>query len=228
MQDIKNPRRFSLEDDFMKSRCDDLVYGFMRSISTSREATKAELKEHPKVKRIEYLTFEKFQQEKKVIQQICGCSPKTITNRVDKLIDCGLVEVSAHKVIDQNGEEHNYECYVFPFDYDGIYKVISQEMVGYLVATRNSQAIRIYLYLLNCSTHKEDYTFTIKEIKKALGYAETTKTADKVIRMVLDSFQKEGVINFENEWQTMINSNGKQTQTERMVLKFIATDTDQF
>ena len=45
----------------MKSRCDDLVYGFMRSISTSSEATKAELKEHPEVKRIEYLTFEKFQ-----------------------------------------------------------------------------------------------------------------------------------------------------------------------
>ena len=46
--------------------------------------------------------------------------------------------------------------------------------------------------------------------------------------MVLESFQKEGVINYENEWPTMINSNGKQTQTERMVLKFIATDTDQF
>lgn len=228
MSEIKNPRRFSLDDDFMKSSCDDLVYGFMRSISTARDATREELKAHPKATKVEYLTFKKFQEEKKVIQQICGCTPKTITNRVNKLIDCGLVDIGVQTVIDAQGNEYNYDCYLFPYDYDGIYKVISQEMVSYLVATRNSQAIRIYLYLLNCSTYKEDYAFTIKEIKKALGYAETTKTADKVIKMVLESFQREGVIKYENEWFEMVNANGKQTQTERMVLKFIATDVNQF
>ena len=228
MENIKNPRRFSLDDDFMKSKCDDLVYGFMRSISTSRDATAEELKAHPKIKRIEYLTLKKFQEEKKVIQVICGCSPKTITNRVKKLIEEGLVKEKIHIVKDNNGEEHKYPCYIFPYDYDGIYKVISQEMVSYLVATRNSQAIRIYLYLLNCSTQKEDYVFTIKEIKKALGYAESTKSADKIIKMVLDSFSKEGVIKFDKEWQEIINPNGKQTRTERMILKFIATDVNQF
>ena len=36
MDKVKNPRRFSLEDDFMKYDTDDLVYGFMRSISTAK------------------------------------------------------------------------------------------------------------------------------------------------------------------------------------------------
>lgn len=225
---MTNPRRFSLDDDFMKSSCDDLVYGFMRGISTSRELTYNEKKTMPEVERMEYLTFKKFQEEKKVIQQICGCTPKTINNRINKLIEEGLIEVSVHKVADNNGNITEFPCYLFPYNYDGIYKIISQEMVSYLVATRNSQAIRIYLYLLNCSTQRNNYSFTIEEIKLALGYAESTHSIDKIIKMVITSLQKEGVIKYEKEWQNMVNPNGTQTQTERMVLKFIATDINQF
>lgn len=130
---IENPRRFSIDDDFMKSSCDDLVYGFMRSISTTRPATKEEQEEKPGVKHTEYLMQKKFQEEKKVIQTICGCTPKTIANRVAKLIECGLIEEGELVV-----GEHTYPCYYFPYDYNGIYKVISQEMVSYLVSTRNS------------------------------------------------------------------------------------------
>lgn len=211
MDKVKNPRRFSLEDDFMKYDTDDLVYGFMRSISTAKPEGQGKCEE--------YLTVKRFQEEKKVIAGICGTTAKTITNRVNKLIERGLVE---------SGTVDGALCYYFPYDYNGIYKIISQEMVGYLVSTRNSQAIRIYLYLLNCSTQKDDYVFTIKEIKKALGYSETTKSIDNVINNVLASFQREGVVDFHKEQFDCVSDHGGETKTVRMVLDFVATDIDQF
>lgn len=101
-------------------------------------------------------------------------------------------------------------------------------MVRYLVDTRNAQAIRVYLYLLNCSTMKKDYVFTIREIKLALGYSESTTSADTTIANILKSFSKEGVIRFEKEKFDCVSNNGKTTTTERMVLKFIATSVKQF
>ena len=219
MEQMKNPRRFSLNEDFMKYDTDDLVYGFMRSISTAEPDGNKKYKE--------YLTIKKFQEEKKTIAAICGTTTKTITNRLAKLIERGLVEESTISVKKKTGTEE-VPCYRFPFNYDGIYKIIEQEMVGYLVSTRNSQAIRIYLYLLNCSTLKEDYAFTIKEIKKALGYSETTKSIDTVINNVLNSFQKEGLIRFTKEQFDCVSDSGGETKTTRMILKFIATNTKQF
>ena len=206
-----NTRRFSLDEDFMTYDTDDLVYGFMRAISTAHPVGNGQYEE--------YLTLKAFQKSKKTIQGICGTSSQTIKNRVNKLIEKGLVEID---------EVDGQPSYLFPYDYNGTYKIIDKEMVTYLVATRNAQAIRIYLYLLNCSTYKEDYVFTIREIKRALGYAESTHTCDKIIGYVLDSFQKEGVIRIEKEWQPIVDDCGKETHTERMILKFIATKISEF
>lgn len=204
-------RRFSIDEDFMSYDTDDLLYGFMRSISTAKPLGNNKYEE--------YLAIKTFQKEKKVIQNICGTTAKTITNRLNKLIERGLVEL---------GEVDNIPCYFFPYDYDGTFKLIDKELVSYLVSTRNAQAIRVYLYLLNCSTYKNDYVFTIGEIKKALGYAESTKSCEKVIGYVLESFQKEGVIRVKKEWQPIIDTCGKETHTERMILKFIATKMGEF
>jgi hypothetical protein len=203
-------RRFSLDEDFMKYDTDDLVYGFMRAISTAHPIGNGQYEE--------YLAIKTFQKERKVIQNICGTSAKTITNRLNKLIESGLVEVG-----EIEDKEKTIPCYFFPYDELGTYKLIDKEMVSYLVASRNAQAIRIYLYLLNCNSYKSDYVFTIREIKKALGYAETTKTCDKIIGYVLESFQKEGIIRIETEWQETFSDCGNSNKTERMILKFIAT-----
>ena len=201
-----NTRRFSLDEDFMNYDTDDLVYGFMRSISTAHPVGNGQYEE--------YLSIKTFQKEKRILPTLCGTTAKTITNRVNKLIEKGLVEL---------GEVDGLPCYFFPYDYYGTFKIIDKEMVSYLVASRNAHAIRIYLYLLNCSTYKADYIFTIREIKAALGYAESTKSADKLIGYVLESFQKEGVIKYIKEWQESFDESGKVSKTERMVLKFVAT-----
>lgn len=221
-------RRFSLDEDFMNYGTNDLLYGFMRCLSTARPATKEELEERPNCSQTEYLLQSTFIKDKKTIAGICGCSTQTINNRLKRLIDCGLVEEGVHEV-ERNGKLYQYKCYYFPFDYNGNYKTLNKEMVQYLVFTRNAHAIRIYLYLLNCSTMKKDYMFTIKEISKALGYADTTQTAEKAIRCVLTSFKKEGVIKFENIYDSLYNDvNGTVTQTPKMVLKFVATNPNQF
>ena len=207
-------RRFSLDEDFMKYDTDDLVYGYMRCLTTIKP-------EDGKYK--EYLTIKNLQPEKKVIQNICGTTARTINNRINKLIEKGLIQKGLITI-----DKEEYECYYFPYNYDGVYKILEQDMIRYLVNTRNSQAIRIYLYLLNCSTIKPNYVFTIKEIKKALGYAETTKTADKVIGDVLESFQKEGIIKLSYEWFECTTQNGSINKTERMVLNFIASKREQF
>ena len=35
-KDVKNPRAFSLEEQFMNFKIDDLLYGFLRGLSTVR------------------------------------------------------------------------------------------------------------------------------------------------------------------------------------------------
>lgn len=208
-------RRFSLDEDFMKYDTDDLLYSFMRGISTAHPIGNGQYEE--------YLAIKTFQKEKKIIQNICGTSAKTITNRLNKLIESGLVEVG-----EIEDKEKIIPCYFFPYDELGTYKLIEKEMVNYLVASRNAQAIRIYLYLLNCISYKNDYVFTIREIKKALGYSESTKSCDKIIGYVLESFQKEGVIKIKKEWQPIIDECGNETHTERMILKFVAKKMSEF
>lgn len=77
---------------------------------------------------------------------------------------------------------------------------------------RSAQSIRVYVYLLNKYLWKketnENYIFTLSELKDALGYAETTKTADIILDTILKSFYREGLI----KWREIVDSknvNGK-------------------
>lgn len=223
-------RRFSLEDDFMNYGTDDLLYGFMRSISTSKEnvakGIKSEGKQLEKESRTEYLTIKNFQKNRKVIAGICGCTSQTINNRLDKLIARGLVD-EQEIAVEENGKMYVYPSYTFPYDYDGRYKIIDKDMLSYLINTRNAHVIRIYLYLLNAS-YKPDYVFTLRELKKILGYAETTKTAEGVIGDILTSLQKEGIIKFKKAFFEEVDDCGHVIPVERMVLKFVAKHRNEF
>lgn len=218
---MKEPRRFSLDEDFMNHNTDDLVYGFMRSISTTEEFADPK---QPAIKYREYLKIKDLKKEKKILAGICGVSTQQINNKIKKLIETGLVE-EENIVVKSNGKEYIYPSYIFPFDYDGTYKIIEKEMVKYLVDTRTAFAIRIYLYLLNKTGVNPHYVFTVRELTtKALGYAESTQSADEIVGHILQSFYREGLIKFHTEWFTIENPRGDQTRTERMVLDKIVVD----
>lgn len=228
-----NTRRFSLDDDFMNYKTNDLLYGFMRCLSTAEPTPR----ERQKYK--EYLTKKDFLSNKKVIAGVLECSVKTIERHLQKLIEAGLVKediLAIEKTDKSTGKTttYNYEVYRFPYDYDSNYEIIPQQMLRYLIDTRNSHAIRIYIYLLNKYKWKaqtqEQYKFTIRELKAALGYAETTKTIDTTIRNILESFAREGMIKY-RVIKESVDIGGindiKIIPVERMLLTFVAKSTDE-
>lgn len=191
----------------MSYKSDDLLYGFMRNISSSREED-----------RLEYLPIRQFQKVKKVISQLCGYSPRQINSKLVKLQQQGLL---GERLLDDE------MVYVFPYDYEGRYKIINKEMLTYLINTRNGNVIRIYLYLLNKYEWRDHY-FTIGELKRAMGYSDTTKTADQAIKDVLESLRKEGIIDFEKVWCVVCTAMGKSVPTERYKLNFVAKTKEEF
>lgn len=205
-------RRFSLEDDFMNFKTNDLLYGFMRGLSTARPIENGKWQE--------YLPIKEFKKNKKLIAGICDCSTRTIERHIEALFEAGLLDEGV-EVISKNGKEYEYEVFWFPYDYDGNYKLIDQDVVKYLVNTRNSQAIRIYLFLLNKFQWKNNYVFTIQEIKNALGYAESTKSCDALIRDCLASFKAEGLIRFETIEVPIDTSDDLRAKTYKMRLDYV-------
>lgn len=224
-----NTRVFSLEEDFMNWKTNDLLYAFMRCLSTAKPEEDSNGKmmktANGKVKYREYLPIKTFKKNKKLIAEICGCTTRTIENQLNAMFDKGILDEGV-EIIKVNNKEYNYECFWFPYDYDGTFKIVDKDVIEYLVHTRNGQAIRIYLYLLNKFQWKKDYVFTIQEIKEALGYSATTKTADSLIKNVLASFKAEGVIKYEKFFDE-VDVGGlndyKTIPVERMKLKYVAT-----
>ncbi len=208
-------RKLSLEDDFMNFKTNDLLYGFMRGLSTARPVEGQ--KEWQ-----EYLPKKTFKKNKKLIAGICGCTTKTIDNQINKLFEAGLLDEGI-EVVESNGKEYEYECFWFPCE-SKTYKIVEQDIIKYLVNTRNSQAIRIYLYLLNKFQWKKDYIFTIGEIRNALGYSETTTSCYGLIKQCLASFREEGLIKYEKiiEEKDIGGLNEEKIiPVERMKLKYV-------
>lgn len=198
-------RRFSLEDDFMKTRANITLYGFMRCISTLNPQTKEE-----------YLYKSDFDTEKvNVARKLCNsCTARTISNNIKKLIEEGLIKEES---------KNDRLCYSFPYDYDGIYKLIELPLLEYIVDTRNDFGIQIYLYLLNKSCYKDNYIFTIKELIEAFGYSEKSKMVVRAIKNNLESLRREGVIDYEESYQQIQNqSTGKIIPSPIKTLKFVA------
>lgn len=214
-------RRFSLEEDFMNFKTDDLLFGFMRCLSTARpvyEDGKPKVNENKKQVYEEYLPKLNFHKNKKTIAGICGCSTKTIDRHLANLIASGLID----EVI-----EDEKTIYLFPYDESGRYEIAEKDMIAYLIDTRNTYCIKVYLYLLNKYKWKDNYTFTIGELKKALGYSENTKGAiETTINNILDSLAREGVIYFENSY-TDIEQYGKIVTIPIKELKFVAKSVNE-
>ena len=187
-------RRISLEQDFYNKSINDLFYSYLLCLATY----------HPVEERL-YLSEANYTKNRKDIRYICRWADnKTLKRNRDKLIELGLVQESKIKV---NGEE--VECLTFPFDKNGKYQVIDKDMLEYLVNTRGAHAIQIYTYLLNKYLWKtksnEVYEFSAVEIAKAMGYSDKSVMIIKHINILLDSFNREGVISIERGYQECIN-----------------------
>lgn len=203
-------RKFTLNNKFMQYSTNDLLYSFLRCISTAQPTDKE------KTQWEEYLSKDKYKTYKKIIADLCGCSTKTIDNNYDYLLDNGLII----ETIDNDKKI----IILFPLNYNDKFSIIDKELLEHLVYTRNKQCIKIYLYLLHQYNWKQiyndEYIFTLRELKQVLGYSETTRTCEKMIKSILQSLKTENIINYEFRKFSIVGD--KTTTTERMVLLSVA------
>ena len=212
-------RRISFDNDFMNYQGDDILYIYMRCLSTVRVM--------PDDSWTEYLSKKKLVSQKAFLSKLLNCDSKTVNNRLKKLISLGLVKEKVESFWDVNGNETQHSIYVFPYDEDGSFKWVNKKLLEYLVYTRNTQGVRIFLYLYNKFAWKgSEYVFTAEEIKVALGYAKSTKSADSLIKATLESLRAEGLIDFEEI--TQYNEvNGKMMPVKRKKLLDVVKELNQ-
>ena len=213
-------RRFSLEEDFMHYSVDDLLYGMMQYLATY----------HPIEKRL-YLTKASYERHRKEFYKIHdgvdNC--KKLKAHLEKLINRGLVEETT--VLCGKSER---ESYVFPYEKEEKtkYQIIDNEMLFYVISTRNKSAIQIYIYLLNKYLWKKEkgemYVFDNTELQVAIGYSEFTNLSSAWVTNILESFQREGVLNYEEFYQETINENtGEVIRFPQKRLTFVAQKKDE-
>ena len=200
-------RKFSLEDDFMNLTIDDMVYGYIQHMATFA----------PELKKL-YVLVDTVSMEKKDIARMIGRTPRTVTNRIKKLLDNGLL---VEEQITLNGV--NRLCYVIPQETKGKYQIIYDEMLYYLICTRTTDCIKIYLYLKNKYDWKkktnEYYSFTNGEILSAIGYSNNYDgIASARIQCILESLMREGVI----KWASYTEMVNGYTAPKKRLL-FVAT-----
>ena len=216
MEELKTlKRRMSLEKDFMKYDTDDLLYSSLYYLSTF----------HP-IKNQLYLTKKNLGKNKKIICDICELTTQTFNRHLEKLIDKGLLKEEEITI----GEgKTQYPCYTFPYNYTEKYQIVENEMLWYIVSTRNKQAVRVYIYLLNIykwkQQNKEDYIFTNLELLGALGYStnSSNQRCNSIINNILESFAREVVIKYETFYEETFLSSGKSVPVPRKRLIFVAS-----
>ena len=100
-------------------------------------------------------------------------------------------------------------------------------MLYYVVSTRNKFAVKIYLYLLDKYLWKlqeqEYYSFTVRELCEMMGYSGRCQSAEKLVGNVLESFSREGVIEFKGYYETMPAGSGmREIAVPKKRLVFVA------
>ncbi len=204
-----------MESDFMKHDTDDLLFGAMQYLATF----------HPALQTL-YLTKKNLTKNKKEIYALCGLNSRTLKTHIQKLEQKGFLQ-ERDIIINDNV----YPSYIFPYDEKNKYQIIEAEMLWYIVSTRNAQAVRVYLILLDWYKWKkresDKYVFTNKEIIEKLGFSPDNRLASSMISNILESFQREGVIDFIEFRQNYINSQGKELQIPRKRLNFVAAAKNQ-
>lgn len=200
----------------MKYDTDDLLFGAMYHLSTY----------HPEEKKL-YLSRKNLLKNKKVIYELCGLNSQKLSRHLDKLIENNLIAETEMFIA---GEK--VPVYMFPFNYDGNYQLIDNEMLWYLASTRNHQCIRIYVLLLRYYLWKQRvsqeqgetvyYTFTNTDLLSSIGYSTDNKLASSMITNILESFQREGIINYEEYYEEIITNKGFSVPSPRKRLLFVA------
>lgn len=206
-------RRFPLEDKFMNYKLNDVLYGYLQYIATY----------NPNSDKL-YITADNLMKQKNEIAKLCKCSNRTVNRQIQSLVKDGFIEAEQEQY-----KENNRFIYVLPA-IGKRYQTINCDMLGYLLCVGNVNAVRLYIYLLDKYLWKqktnESYFFTLDELAKAIGYVSTKAEHNKMIRFILESYLRQGIV----KWREVVEPivvNGKQVPHIQQELMFVAYNLDQ-
>ena len=214
-------RYFSLEEDFMNYKVDDLLYGYL-FYHTSNVDVQVGWEKKKKF----YLRIKDYNKMRKDLKKLLDVDTKTLKRHMDLLENNGLIWKETMK-INKNEEE----VYIFKSDdFIGYYQKVNYGMLEYLIQTGSKQKIKIYIYLLEKYQWKrresKKYIFTKKEILEMLGYkANNTSSTNANYGMVsanLDSLYREGAILFETVKIKCNMEDGRELPVEMIKLEYVA------
>ena len=198
----------------MNYTIDDILFGVMCYLATY----------HP-TEKILYLSKKNFVKNKKQIKTLCGeISTQTLNNHLKKLVEKGLISE-----VERISEEEETPSYIFPKGTNNRFQLVENEMLWYVVSTRHQHAVKIYIYLLNKYDWKkkqgEEYVFTNKELLSAIGYSSYSynNMANDIVNNILESFDREGVISYEEFYEEGCDESGKSFPIPRKKLLFVAS-----
>ena len=87
-------------------------------------------------------------------------------------------------------------------------------------------AKHVYVSLLRYYLWKDKtnelYTFTNADLLRSIGYSTDNKLASSMMTNILESFQREGIIQIENYYEEIITNTGKIVPSPRKKLLFVA------
>ncbi len=219
----KYERYFSLEEDFMNYKVDDLLYGYMFYHATPIEEGIGKLKF--------YLRIKKYNTMRKNLKKLLDVDTKTLKRHLDLLINKGLIWKEIMKINDKDEE-------VFIFksdDFIGKYQKVNYTMLEYLIRTSSKQKIKMYIYLLDKYQWKlkqnDYYIFTKRELLGVLGYEtkniSSTDMSYGIVSDNLDSLYREGALIFEVVKMKDKMENGREVLVERLKLTWMAEALDE-
>lgn len=197
-------RRMPVEENWFEKKTNDLLYGFMQASATFN---KEEIEEMKKL----YYPKAQFIQDLKMIKKLLECKDKrTIMSKINVLIDRGYLAED-----DDN--------YYFPYERENFYLLMDKDLLFYICTTMSEFSVKTYVYLADKARMKDDYHFTIKEIKTAFGYSDNTRGAiENIIANCLALLSSANLIKYEIEYVELPSSQGEY-KVPNMVLKNVST-----
>lgn len=200
-------RNFSLGQDFMDKKVDDILFACM-AYMTHYDKERQEL----------YLNDSDLTDVRKYVKTLVPLTSRQITAHIKILVEKNLV---------LRDEERNR--YVIRNFIHGQYYIVPCDILWYLIHTASKHVIQIYVYLADKYVYKKKndrlYEFTLKELAEALGYSSHADTrTNAVIQACLVALAKQGIISAHKKW---FYTNGHQSQV--LVLDNLALNTqDQY
>lgn len=207
----KHPKRIPMEGEFMKTKYNDNVYGWLQYNSFADEIGKEEHRTLTPKHIIDDLEPWKIIYK----EYAPNGAKRKFKDEIKKYYKAGFIKDVIY--INKSGVE--VECYELVYDRNELYYLISDRLLEYLVNTKSVHTVRILCYLAFKYNSNKYYTFTKKELlRNALGVKSVThERSNKIIDDVLFDLEKSGFIGINHEKFIPINNKASRVKQIRWV-----------